>query len=93
VLHGRVTDYPMNYTRYLDEREKRLELARAAYENQKEEIERIEVELKGLMRKRDQATDPAEKVMAACTARCRGRAWKRPQKSIGWNATVRRWSE
>ena len=42
VLHGRVTDYPMNYTRYLDEREKRLELARAAYENQKEEIERIE---------------------------------------------------
>jgi ATP-binding cassette subfamily F protein 3 len=37
-----VTDYPMNYSRYLDERETRLELARAAYENQKEEIERIE---------------------------------------------------
>ena len=32
----------MNYSRYLDERETRLELARAAYENQKEEIERIE---------------------------------------------------
>jgi len=42
VLHGRVTDYPMNYSRYLVERETRLELARAAYENQKEEIERIE---------------------------------------------------
>jgi len=42
VLHGRVTDYPMNYTRYLQEREVRLELARAAYENQKAEIERIE---------------------------------------------------
>ena len=42
VLHGRVTDYPMNYTRYLEEREVRLELARAAYENQKAEIERIE---------------------------------------------------
>jgi ATP-binding cassette subfamily F protein 3 len=42
VLHGRVTDYPMNYTRYLIERENRLELARAAYANQQEEIERIE---------------------------------------------------
>jgi len=42
VLHGRVTDYPMNYSRYLTEREQRLELARAAYENQKAEIERIE---------------------------------------------------
>ncbi len=42
VLHGRVTDYPMNYSRYLAEREQRLELARAAYENQKAEIERIE---------------------------------------------------
>ena len=42
VLHGKVTDYPMNYSRYLAERETRLEQARAAYENQKEEIERIE---------------------------------------------------
>src|SRR5581483_6378123 len=42
VLHGRVTDYPMNYSRYLAERETRLELARAAYENQKAEIARIE---------------------------------------------------
>ncbi len=42
VLHGRVTDYPMNYSRYLAEREQRLELARAAYENQKTEIDRIE---------------------------------------------------
>jgi ATP-binding cassette subfamily F protein 3 len=42
VLHGRITDYPMNYTRYLTERETRMELARAAYENQKVEIERIE---------------------------------------------------
>jgi ATP-binding cassette subfamily F protein 3 len=42
VLHGRVTDYPMNYSRYLVEREERLEQARAAYENQKAEIERIE---------------------------------------------------
>jgi ATP-binding cassette subfamily F protein 3 len=42
VLHGRITDYPMNYTRYLQERETRLELAQAAYENQKTEIERIE---------------------------------------------------
>ncbi len=42
VLHGRVTDYPMNYSRYLAEREKRLEQARAEYENQKAEIERIE---------------------------------------------------
>ncbi len=42
VLHGRITDYPMNYTRYLEERETRLELAQAAYENQKAEIERIE---------------------------------------------------
>ena len=33
-LHGKVTDYPMNYSRYLDERETRIELARAAYENQ-----------------------------------------------------------
>jgi ATP-binding cassette subfamily F protein 3 len=42
VLHGKVTDYPMNYSRYLEERETRLELARAAYEAQKAEIERIE---------------------------------------------------
>ena len=42
VLHGRVTDYPMNYSRYLVEREQRLEQARAAYEGQKAEIERIE---------------------------------------------------
>jgi ATP-binding cassette subfamily F protein 3 len=42
VLHGRITDYPMNYTRYLEERETRMELAQAAYENQKAEIERIE---------------------------------------------------
>src|SRR5262245_38991628 len=42
VLHGRITDYPMNYTRYLQERETRMELAQAAYENQKAEIERIE---------------------------------------------------
>jgi ATP-binding cassette, subfamily F, member 3 len=42
VLHGRVTDYPMNYSRYLEERETRLELARKAYEDQKAEIERIE---------------------------------------------------
>ena len=42
VLHGRITDYPMNYTRYLAERETRMELARSAYENQKVEIERIE---------------------------------------------------
>jgi ATP-binding cassette subfamily F protein 3 len=42
VLHGRVTDYPMTYSRYLQERENRLELARAAYQNQKDEIERIE---------------------------------------------------
>jgi ATP-binding cassette subfamily F protein 3 len=42
VLHGRITDYAMNYTRYLAERETRLELAQAAYENQKAEIERIE---------------------------------------------------
>jgi ATP-binding cassette subfamily F protein 3 len=42
VANGRVTDYPMNYSRYLEERERRLELALAAYENQKAEIERIE---------------------------------------------------
>jgi ATP-binding cassette subfamily F protein 3 len=42
VLHGRITDYAMNYTRYLAERETRLELAQAAYDNQKAEIERIE---------------------------------------------------
>src|SRR5262245_5768642 len=42
VLHGRVTDYPMNYSRYLAEREERLEQARKAYEGQKAEIERIE---------------------------------------------------
>jgi ATP-binding cassette subfamily F protein 3 len=42
VLHGRITDYEMNYTRYLAERETRMELAHAAYENQKVEIERIE---------------------------------------------------
>ena len=42
VLHARVTDYPMNYSRYLAEREQRLELARQAYETQKAEIERIE---------------------------------------------------
>src|SRR5262249_1243256 len=42
VLHGRITDYAMNYSRYLEERETRMELARAAYENQKAEIERIE---------------------------------------------------
>ena len=42
VLHGRVTDYPMAYSRYLEERERRLELARQAYETQKAEIERIE---------------------------------------------------
>jgi len=42
VLHGKVTDYAMNYSRYLQERETRLELARAAYENQKAEIDRIE---------------------------------------------------
>jgi ATP-binding cassette subfamily F protein 3 len=42
VLHGRVTDYPMNYSRYLVEREVRIEQARAAYENQQQEIERIE---------------------------------------------------
>jgi ATP-binding cassette subfamily F protein 3 len=42
VLHAKVTDYPMNYSRYLEEREQRLEQARAAYENQKAEIERIE---------------------------------------------------
>src|SRR6059058_920595 len=42
VLHGRVTDYPMGYSRYLEEREQRLELARQAYEEQKAEIERIE---------------------------------------------------
>jgi ATP-binding cassette subfamily F protein 3 len=42
VLHARVTDYPMNYSRYLAEREQRLELARQAYEMQKAEIARIE---------------------------------------------------
>jgi len=42
VLHGRVTDYAMNYSKYLVERERRLEQAQAAYENQKAEIERIE---------------------------------------------------
>ena len=42
VLHGRVTDYPMNYSRYLAEREERLEQARKAYEDQKAEIERVE---------------------------------------------------
>src|SRR5262249_38033345 len=42
VLHGRVTDYAMTYTRYLAEREERLEQARLAYEQQKTEIERIE---------------------------------------------------
>src|SRR5579884_3845043 len=42
VLNGRVTDYPMPYSRYLEEREKRLELARAAYAQQQEEIARIE---------------------------------------------------
>src|SRR5207253_5255509 len=31
VLHGRVTDYPMGYSRYLEERERRPELARRAY--------------------------------------------------------------
>ncbi|MFN8546219.1 MAG: ABC-F family ATP-binding cassette domain-containing protein [Candidatus Binatia bacterium] len=42
VLNGKVTDYAMNYTRYLQEREVRLELARKAYQEQQEEIERIE---------------------------------------------------
>jgi len=42
VVNGRVTDYPMNYSRYLEERERRLEQAQAAYENQQAEIERIE---------------------------------------------------
>jgi ATP-binding cassette subfamily F protein 3 len=42
VLHGRVTDYPMNYSRYLVERETRIEQARLAYEAQTQEIERIE---------------------------------------------------
>src|SRR2546427_6023320 len=34
VLHARVTDYPMTYSRYLDEREQRLEQARKAYAGQ-----------------------------------------------------------
>ncbi len=42
VLHGKVTDYPMTYSRYLVEREMRLEQARAAYQAQQEEIARIE---------------------------------------------------
>src|SRR5205809_1038137 len=42
VLHGRVTDYPMNYSHYLAEREERLEQARKAYEDQKAEIGRID---------------------------------------------------
>jgi ATP-binding cassette subfamily F protein 3 len=42
VLNGRVTDYPMPYSRYLEERERRLEQARAAYAQQQEEIARIE---------------------------------------------------
>jgi ATP-binding cassette, subfamily F, member 3 len=42
VLNGKVTEYNMTYTRYLAERETRLELARSAYENQQGEIERIE---------------------------------------------------
>ncbi len=42
VLHGKVTDYPMAYSRYLDERERRLEQARLAYQQQQEEIERVE---------------------------------------------------
>src|SRR2546427_4273626 len=42
VLHGRVTDSPRNYSRYLAEREERLEQAGKAYEDQKAEIERIE---------------------------------------------------
>ena len=42
VLHGKVAEYNMTYTRYLAEREIRLELARSAYENQQGEIERIE---------------------------------------------------
>src|SRR5205809_885371 len=42
VLHGRVTDYPMNYSRYLAEREERLAQARKAYEDQKAEIGRID---------------------------------------------------
>jgi len=42
VLHGKVTDYPMTYSRYLVERETRLEQARAAYQAQQEEIARIE---------------------------------------------------
>jgi ATP-binding cassette subfamily F protein 3 len=42
VMHGKVTDYPMTYTRYLVEREDRLERARQAYADQQAEIERIE---------------------------------------------------
>src|SRR3989475_10925279 len=42
VLHGRVPDCPMNYGRYLAEREERLEQARKAYEDQKAEVGRIE---------------------------------------------------
>src|SRR5207247_4494226 len=38
VLHGRVTDYPMTYTRYLAERETRLELARAADDHQQADL-------------------------------------------------------
>jgi ATP-binding cassette subfamily F protein 3 len=42
VLHGRVTDYPTTYSRYLAERGERLERARQAYALQQEEIDRIQ---------------------------------------------------
>src|SRR5579885_1640774 len=69
VLNGRVTDYPMPYSRYLEEREKRLELARAAYAQQQEEIARIEA---FISRFRYQASKVGQNVQLAYFAQDHG---------------------
>jgi ATP-binding cassette subfamily F protein 3 len=57
VSRGKLTDYHCNYTRYLEQREERREQEAVAYQEQQEEIERVEAFIR---RFRYQATKAAQ---------------------------------
>jgi ATP-binding cassette subfamily F protein 3 len=57
VSRGKLTDYTCNYTRYLEQREERRTQEAAAYQDQQEEIERVEAFIR---RFRYQATKAAQ---------------------------------
>ncbi|MBK8231307.1 MAG: ABC-F family ATP-binding cassette domain-containing protein [Candidatus Eisenbacteria bacterium] len=62
IMQKRMTDYACNYSQFLEERERRYEDARKAYERQQEEIKRVELFINRFRAKNTKATQVQSRI-------------------------------